>query len=165
MMLASPHTLAPMLMRGNIPPTTTNNPPRSARTNGAGEARRRGGRRRGRAPSAGRHRPLGMLRSPAPAPAPSPATRHSPQCTLLQTTQTAGNPHTGNGQRPEDAHATSYGRPSGDAWAWGPPRASPEPGTGKGASAGTGPPVRTKQPAAGRSRESPPQPTAPPPLP
>ena len=68
MMLASPHTLAPMLMRGNIPPTTTNNPPRSARKNGAGEARRRGGRRRGRPPSADRHRPRGTRRHPAPAP-------------------------------------------------------------------------------------------------
>jgi hypothetical protein len=45
----------------------TYNPPQSARKNGAGEARRRGGRRRGRPPSADRHRPRGTRRHPAPA--------------------------------------------------------------------------------------------------
>jgi hypothetical protein len=81
MMLDLPHTLAPMLMQGNIPPTMrflphrsrladthpTDNPPQSARKNGAGEARRRGGRRRGRPPfaaCAGRHRPAACAASP-----------------------------------------------------------------------------------------------------
>ena len=39
------------------------------------------------------------------------------------------------------------------------------PGTGKGASAGTGPPRRATQPAAGRAQASPPPPPAPPPQP
>jgi hypothetical protein len=83
----------------------TDNPPQSARKNGAEEAQRQGGRRRGRPPSAGRHRPRGMRRRPAPAPATPPATRSRPQRTPLQTTHTAGNPHTaGDGHRPEDAH-------------------------------------------------------------
>jgi hypothetical protein len=64
MILDSPHTSTPMLMRGNTPPTMrspphrsrpagypTDNPPLSARKNGEGEARRRGGRRRGWPPS------------------------------------------------------------------------------------------------------------------
>jgi hypothetical protein len=42
---------------------------------------------------------------------PSPLTRHRPQLTLLQTTPTAGNQHTDYGQRLEDDHNTTYGRP------------------------------------------------------
>jgi hypothetical protein len=63
-MLDSPHTSAPMLMRGTSLPQRafnptdhvqqdihpTENPPPSARKSGAGEARRRVGRRRGAAP-------------------------------------------------------------------------------------------------------------------
>jgi len=70
-----------MQMRGNTPPTTrspphqscpTGNPPnrqpaQSPRKNGAGEARRRVGRRRGRPPSADRHRPRGTRHHSAPA--------------------------------------------------------------------------------------------------
>ena len=67
-----------MPMRGNAPPTTrspphrsrpTGNPPnRQPATVGEEERGRRGGPRRGRPPSAGRHRPRGTRRHPAPAP-------------------------------------------------------------------------------------------------
>jgi len=49
--------------------------------------------------------------STSPLLAPSPLTRHRPQLTLLQTTPTAGNQHTDYGQRLEDDHNTTYGRP------------------------------------------------------
>jgi len=56
----------------------------------------------------GRLRPRVMRSHPAPAPAPSPLTRRSPQHTPLQTTHTAGNPHTVNGLRPEDYHTLPH---------------------------------------------------------
>ena len=115
-MLDSPHTSAPMLMRGtslpqrafhptdhvqqNIHPT--DNPPPSARKSGAGEARRRVGRRRGRPPSSARQNLRALvMQSCAPAPgAPSPwdsalgAIEDSiSQCPFLQMTYTAENPH------------------------------------------------------------------------
>jgi hypothetical protein len=88
MMLDSPHTSAPMLMRGTSLPQRafhptdhvqqdihpTDNPPPSPQKSGAGEARRRVGRRRERPPSSDCQNLRALvMQSSAPAPgAPSP---------------------------------------------------------------------------------------------
>ena len=99
MMLDSPHTSAPMLMRGNTPPTSRSHP-----TNHVQQDTRRRGRtgrerhdveadvdRRGRPPSAGRHRP--------------PTARHAP------TPRTSSSHHEGRGPAPaQDRRAAPRGR-------------------------------------------------------
>jgi hypothetical protein len=113
-MLDSPHTTVSMLMRGNTPPTTRS-PPHRSRPTGYPPNRQpdtvseeeRGERgttsRRTSTRAAPRLRRMRSL--PAPAPPTPQARRHSPQRAPLQTTHTAGNPHTtDDGHRPEDAH-------------------------------------------------------------
>ena len=117
----------------DIHPTGNQSP--SARKSGAVEARRRVGRRRGRLPSSARQSLHAlMMQSSAPAPgAPSPwdsalgATKDSiSQCTFLQMTYTAENPHADGsaapGARPRfrpprrrDPHATSLA-PTTKGW-------------------------------------------------
>jgi hypothetical protein len=115
----------------------TDNPPQSARKSGVGEARRRVGRRRGRLPSSTRQnlRVL-VMQSSATAPgAPSPRDSamgaiedRISQCTFLQMTYTAENPHADGSAAPgvstptlqcpprrRDPHATS---PAPTATGW-----------------------------------------------
>ena len=136
MMLDLPHTSAPMLMRGNTPPTTRS-PPHQSRPAGyppnrqpatVGEEERgwRGTTSRrtstraapdrrppptappsagSHRPITGHHRPITGRHRPPPRTSTSTLPNDNTQSTLtpLQTTHTAGNPHTGDGQRLEDA--------------------------------------------------------------
>ena len=111
-MLDSPHTSAPMLMRGNTPPTTRS-PPHRSRPAGyppnrqpatVGEEERgwRGPTSRRTSTRAAPERrppPTACAAAPHHHQPLSPATRRSPHRTPLQMTQTAGNPHTGDGHR------------------------------------------------------------------
>jgi hypothetical protein len=88
----------------------TDNPPPSARKSGAGEARRRVGRRRGRLPSSARQSLSTLvMQSSAPAPGARDSSMGAiedsiSQCTFLQMTYTAENPHA-------DGSAASGARP------------------------------------------------------
>jgi hypothetical protein len=154
MLLDSPHTSAPMLMRGPLPqcalhPTDhvqqdthpTDNPPQSARKNRAGEARRRGGRRRGLPPIAGLHR-LSRRRA---------STGGRPRLAVTARGRPPGDTRRQSRVGPQQCQATNRSANS-----------ELRPGTGKGAIAGAGPPRRATGPLAGSARESPPQPSAPP---
>jgi hypothetical protein len=136
MMLDSPHTLVPMLMRGNTQRShcgrdlhhtdhvRAGNPPnlqpatvREEERGGRGPTSRRTSMRA--APVAGHHRLRSMRRRPAPAPATPP-------------------------QKQDAVHSEL------------------RPGTGKAANAGTGPPRRATRQAAGHARAAPPQTPDPP---
>ena len=96
----------------------TDNPPQSARKNWAGEARRRGGRRRGRLPSADRHRPRRTRRLPAPA-SDTPQQQHTLHTHIFTNNLHCRKPaHSrrlaSTGERTRHA-ATVRGRPPGNA--------------------------------------------------
>jgi hypothetical protein len=132
MMLDSPHTSVPMLMRGNTPPTTrspphqsrpTGNPPnRQPATVGEEE-------RGGRGPTSRRT-----------------SMRAAPDCKAPLTARHEPTPRTSTSHPPQQQDAV---------------HSVLRPGTGKGASAGAGPPHRATRPAAGSYRGPPPPPPAP----
>ena len=87
------------------------------RKNGAGEARRRDGRRRGRPPSADRHRPRGTRHHPAPQQTPPSNTTH-PTSHIFTNDPHYRKPAHSLRRSPTGGHprraATVCGRPPGD---------------------------------------------------
>jgi hypothetical protein len=135
-MIDLPHTLVPMLMRGNIPPTTRSPPHRSRPT---GNPPNRQPATVGEEEQGGRG-PTSRRTS----------MRAAPDCRPPPTAWHASPPLT----------STSHPLQQQDAV-----HRELRPGTGKGASTVAGPPRRATRPAAGRARAPPPPPSAPPPQP
>ena len=136
MMLDSPHTSVPMLMRGNTPPTTRSAPHRSRRTGNPPNLQpvtvseeERGGR-----DPTSRRTPM----------------RAAPDCRQTQTAWHESQTRSSTSHPPQQQDSVHR---------------ELRPGTGKGASTGAGPLRRATRQAAGPARAPPPPPPAPPPQP